>query len=347
MAASMLNDPLFYCSSGELLWGQLHCISEGYFNIASNTTTDTVPDSSTGGMQQHFKYRVKAARGYWHVREIYSRTQLGEPSFLVGFIVYNNDVADPVQIIKRCAKVGISNKQNHEDKSIVYVNRYDWSWSHKIPEKFEQLFLADLNDDDKANIMEMFGGRLILADAVAGSIVINQLKRKLCRMNGISRNELIKETLTVANTSIGVHLACPNTKNELGWMVFNALNQRELVAFVYDAAFTALEGELILNDGRSVVSSEEWQVEVNAEKKTLEKTWDELYAGLVAKDIEVLATIFNNRNEKTAEQVAEELLQANFDDLPISSNLLDSFRNVADLPHILEILEEKKKELES
>lgn len=367
MATFAATNPSFTCYSGELLWGQLHCIAEGYFNLQSKTFTDTQRTESvslTGGniTQRNFMYRVKAVRGHWIVREILTRTNLETPPFIVGFIVYNSKLADPVQIIKRCTKVGISNKQDHEDRAIVYINRYDWSWTHEITDRVGQFLYAGVNDDIKENIKEMTRNRFILADAMAGPIVIHQLKPNAPNVSGISRNELVKQTLILDNYSIGVHLACPNTEFELGWMIFSESNKEELIAFVYDSAYTALEGALTLNDGRTIRTAKEWEVELDAQKKTSEELWASFYSELVAKEAEDLAAneaedfaakeavdlaaIFNSRNGKTAEQIAEELLLANFVDLKITSNLLDSYRSIDELQQIIDALESKKTELQ-
>lgn len=232
MTESASNNPSFFCNSGELLWGQLHCITEGYFSSA--------PTPSTGG---NFKYRVKAAQGQWNVGEIYCRPDREQPTFIAGFIVYHSELADAEQILKSCAKVGMSGNQSHGDKIIVYVNRYDWSFAHEISDVAEALLCADVDENASQNIRQMMGKRLILVDPNAGFTVINQFKQNL---SGISKNTLIKETLKVGNEAVGVHLACPGTEYELGWMVYNASNQEELIAFVYDGAYTALEGEISL-----------------------------------------------------------------------------------------------------
>lgn len=70
--------------------------------------------------------------------------------YTAGWVVYHEG-ADAVEAVRRAAKVshvplssssflrlavewydqvGISNGNNHSDKGIVYVNRYDWGWHH-------------------------------------------------------------------------------------------------------------------------------------------------------------------------------------------------------------------------
>lgn len=261
MAGASSDNPSFVCASGELLWGQLHCIVEGY--LANNLDAQsTLSPTFTSGtiIKRNLKYRVKAAKGLWNVREMHSRIDRDHPSYLSGFVVYNSNLADPVDIVKKCAKVGMHSKPN-VDNTVVYVNRYDWSWAHELPDEPEELLYAGLNDDLEQKVRKMMGQRIILADAGAGLAVINQLKQNLSEL---PKNELIKKSLIVDQDPIGVHLACPNTEYELGWMVFNSSNQEELIAFVYDGAYTGLEGEISLNDGRMIRTMDEWLAVLNA-----------------------------------------------------------------------------------
>lgn len=43
MATFAANNPSFTCYSGELLWGQLHCIAEEYFNLRSKNLSNKPP----------------------------------------------------------------------------------------------------------------------------------------------------------------------------------------------------------------------------------------------------------------------------------------------------------------
>lgn len=260
MADFSSDNPSFVCTSGELLWGQLHCIVEGY--LANNIDAQsTLPPSFTSGtiIQRNYKYRVKAAKGLWNVREIHSRSERDQPSFHSGFIIYNNERADPVDILKKCAKVGMHSKPN-ADNTIVYVNRYDWSWAHELQDEPEQLLYENLDNDLEQKVRNMMGKRIILADASVGLAVINQFKQNL---SGFPKNALIKKSLIVEQDQIGVHLACPDTEYELGWMVFSSPDQVELIAFVYDGGYTGLEGEISLNDGRMIRSIDEWLAALN------------------------------------------------------------------------------------
>ncbi len=241
MAESVTDNPFFICSSGKLLWGQLHCIIEGHLANSSNVDSSAPSPSIRGTIIQHdFQYIVNAVTGEWNVKDLICRSESDGEPFISGFIIYNKDSADPVEILKECAELGM---RSSRDGRIVYVNRYDWGWAHEIPDAVEQLLYGnddDVNDDMEKKVRSMLGQRIILADASSGLAVIDQLKQNL---GSLSKNALIKDTLKGENNGvIGVHLACPNTEYELGWMVFNG--NKELTAFVYDGAYTGLEGDV-------------------------------------------------------------------------------------------------------
>lgn len=244
MTESVSNSPSFVCHSGQLLWGQLHCIAEGYLANDSDALS-SLPTPLKGGtiIQHNYKYRVNAARGEWNVKDIIFQSQPDEPSSVAGFIIFNKEIAKPLEILKDCANLGMRSSQ---DNRIIYINRYDWSWHHEIPAAVERL-LNDGNENDELEekVRNMIAQRIILADVSGGLAIINQLKQK---SSEASKNALIKEALTVENSAIGVHLACPHTEYELGWMVFNESNKEELIAFVYDGTYCALEGDITLRD---------------------------------------------------------------------------------------------------
>ena len=39
-------------------------------------------------------------------------------------------------------------RQQHADKHILYINRYDWSWQHRVPDAANALVNQVCNDDD-------------------------------------------------------------------------------------------------------------------------------------------------------------------------------------------------------
>lgn len=242
MAQSASDNPSFVCTSGKILWGQLHCIAEGY--LANNSDSESPSPSVRGTIIQHdFNYKVNAARGEWNVKDILYRSQPEDEPSIAGFVVFNKKTANPVEVLNDCMKLGM---RSSPDKRIIYVNRYDWGWAHEIPPASEQLLYdANLTDDAERKLRAMLGQRIILVDASVGLFVINQLKES---SSNLPKNVLIKDTLSVQDNAIGVHLACPNTEYELGWMVFNPANTEELIAFVYDGSYTGLEGDITLRN---------------------------------------------------------------------------------------------------
>lgn len=244
MAQSVCNHPTFVCQSGKLLWGQLHCIVEGHLAISSDAES-TLENPSIRGtiLQRDFNYQVNAAIGEWSVKDIVFRNQPDESPSLAGFIIYNKEMANPVDILNDCAKLGMKSSR---DKRIIYVNRYDWGRAHEIPlESQNLLYDGDVNEDSEEKYWNLMAGRIMLVDAASGLAVIDQLKGN---SSTTPKNATIKDTLMAGNDAVGVHLACPHTEYELGWMVFNESNKEQLVAFVYDGAYTALEGDISLRE---------------------------------------------------------------------------------------------------
>ncbi|XP_037046096.1 uncharacterized protein LOC119081354 [Bradysia coprophila] len=244
MAQSVCRNPTFVCHSGKLLWGQFHCIVEGHLGNALDAES-TLENPSIRGtiIQRDFNYKVNAALGEWSVKDILFRYQPEQSPCLAGFIIYNKEMANPVDILNDCAKLGLSSSQ---DKRIIYVNRYDWGWAHEIPlESQNLLYDGEISDEVEDKFRNLIAGRIFLADADSGLAVINQLKQI---SSTTPKNVTIKDPLVVGNDAVGVHLACPHTEYELGWMVFNETNKKELIAFVYDGAYTGLDGDISLGN---------------------------------------------------------------------------------------------------
>lgn len=243
MAQSAGNNPSFVCHSGKLIWGQLNCIVEGY--LANRVDAEsTLENPSIRGtiIQRDFNYLVNAALGEWSVKDILYRSQPNELPYLAGFIIYNKEKANPVDILAECAKLGLSSSR---DKRIIYVNRYDWGFVHEMPlESQNFLYDGDISEDNEEKYGHLMAGRVIIADAGSGLAVINQLKEK---SSTTPREVTIKDTLLSEYGPVGVHLACPDTEYELGWMVFNE-SKEELIAFVYDGAYTGLDGDVSLGN---------------------------------------------------------------------------------------------------
>ncbi|KAL2631454.1 hypothetical protein R1flu_016140 [Riccia fluitans] len=70
-------------------------------------------------IQSSFRYRAKARKGVWGV----------EPVFIddwhVGYVCYHEDFKG-LDVVREAAGVGVSLANDHENRNIVYVNRYDW-----------------------------------------------------------------------------------------------------------------------------------------------------------------------------------------------------------------------------
>ncbi|CAF1690388.1 unnamed protein product, partial [Adineta ricciae] len=173
---------LFHCHSGELVWGQLHCICEGYFNGRRNQydMPQSIPEILGGGTikQRSYKYRCRAVKGDWQAKLYRTRLSLKDEPFNSGYIIYNID-QNPVEILRRCAAVGYSLDQTHEDRSIIYINRYDWSWHHdyEFRYKINRLLGINYKNSNDNNILEsLFAQRIIIVDSNSAENIIQQLK---------------------------------------------------------------------------------------------------------------------------------------------------------------------------
>ncbi|KAL3701534.1 hypothetical protein R1sor_019556 [Riccia sorocarpa] len=112
--------PSFTCTSGELLWGQLQTVFEASKSDQRDTTDGPYESGPSGTiLQSSFRYRANARKGVWKV----------EPVFIddwhVGYVCHHEDF-DGLNVVREAAKVGRSLANDHENRNIVYVNRYDW-----------------------------------------------------------------------------------------------------------------------------------------------------------------------------------------------------------------------------
>ena len=128
----------FVLHSGILLWGHLHTVFAGSIDPEFQGNAESFPDMlETGGtiMQHPLRYRSAARNGKWKVRKIYGDRyyagEIGEPKHHFGWIVYHEDV-DPLEALVRGSRItpasGISLKNDHVDKDVLYVNRYNWGY---------------------------------------------------------------------------------------------------------------------------------------------------------------------------------------------------------------------------
>ncbi|KAG6555789.1 hypothetical protein Mapa_003030 [Marchantia paleacea] len=180
----------FTCASGELLWGHLNTAIEG--SMSEDLDTGGGPhESLTGGtiVQHNFRYRAKARKGAWKV----------EPAFIgdwhIGYVCYHESV-NGLDILRQAAKVGISNSNDHENRDVVYVNRYDWGHWHSpgLQLVLDTLGLGKSEDDvrnmgpdnpDSDYLWHLISTRFMMLDPRGLPALIQALKdgEKLQRKN--------------------------------------------------------------------------------------------------------------------------------------------------------------------
>jgi hypothetical protein len=100
-------------------------------------------------LMRNLNYSCRARNGTWTVSRVYqgrgprldddgNRPAEGEKwtwySQACTVLVSHVSVASQrLELVNRCVAVGYSLGNQHEDKSIMYVNRYDWSHHHHLP----------------------------------------------------------------------------------------------------------------------------------------------------------------------------------------------------------------------
>ena len=250
--------PAFECKSGELLWGQLQHMIKGSSATSHDTSNGPITSGFGGGtiLQSTFRYRLAARKGNWIVERFESESGSG-------FVVHHEDLSGQ-ELLDRCAKIGISNGQTHDDHNIVYVNRYDWSYhsgdqdevSREVkqfitpPKKSKKKSDSSDEEDDFScddnefldEIGQLFAGRLILLDAPE-----YQSYMKLVASGKHPENGDCVQFKSSTGTFCGAHLSDADTEYELGWMIFSGEKHKdfpqddEFVGFVYDSSYCGLE----------------------------------------------------------------------------------------------------------
>ncbi|KAF0978876.1 hypothetical protein FDP41_001946 [Naegleria fowleri] len=247
----------FECTSGEILWGQVQCMIRGSKTKAHDGVNGPTNSGFSGTiLQSEFCYRAAARKGKWVVERFVNP----EENWVGGFIIHHEDISGK-ELLERCATVGISLAQSHEDKQIVYVNRYDWSWhsgsSSEVQKELklykskskkkkkdededyrgsDEEFGSDCDDDDNK-----LGGNLQLIDASEYDSVMKLLSSK--------HPEECVQYRAPNGTLCGIHVCDDNTEYELGWLIFSGKKHTdfpesdELVGFIYDSSYCALEGD--------------------------------------------------------------------------------------------------------
>lgn len=115
----------FECTSGVLLWGQLPTVMQGFLEKELDTPLGpyyTNIDSHSTILRHSFRYRAPARKGLWKVEAAFGR----KASRPLGYVCHHVD-ADGPDLLRRAALVGVSLANEHADRDIVYVNRYDWA----------------------------------------------------------------------------------------------------------------------------------------------------------------------------------------------------------------------------
>lgn len=256
----MKKSPAFFtCASGELLWGQVHTVVEG----STSTELDTTSSS--------FHYRVAARKGQWKVASAFQDDSEGKP-WHIGFVCHHVDV-NGLEILQAASKAGIGNAGKFGDFDIVFVNRYDWSGSHSpgcevIVEAVtgKKVDIEEDEFEDESYYRSLVYGRFMLVDKQSYPTLVQALKNgeRLEERNYVmhdtrsnsfgdsnSQGHETSSSSTNHDQNFGVHLVVENVEYDMGWMAFQ---DGQLVGFVYDGAYSALEGANLRLDGNVVTA---------------------------------------------------------------------------------------------
>ncbi|KAJ3336506.1 hypothetical protein HDU93_002676 [Gonapodya sp. JEL0774] len=290
------DDSSFTVASGYLLWGQLATIAyAGVMSPATPSDAPTaLPERLTGGtiIQHVFSYRAKCRNGTWKVARISANymggDQVGDTPddmMSVGWIVYHESV-NPGNAVLRASRINgeqaISNGNTHVDKGVVYINRYDWSWhwAGARDPQFSANFSARFHDDPEvADLFQLLternmGGHFAAVDA--GQFSLDMLDCGMAaRMNrtGITPEGTFEWLFQgTGGATFGACVQNRATEYELGWHIYEpvmnttedgtvAVVDHELVAFVYDAAYHALDADRFIVDGRVYPTADEVMVD--------------------------------------------------------------------------------------
>jgi len=235
----------FNIVSGELLWGQYHCLLEGSRSSARDGPTFLASRRQDDGtiLTNDWQYRLAARKGEWKV----SRLFIDENK--VGFIAYHADI-DPIEYAKLASDIGISSRSNQEHKKMLFINRYDWSGSHGDSEDFVQTASAltkeapSNKEDEEGSNYHLIGGCCVLLDAAYFDSLLHFYGRFAPKSEFPPKKSF---SFVSSNRPVGVHLTDDHIEYELAWIGFSGDPQPafsgsdECVAFVFDTAYTGLE----------------------------------------------------------------------------------------------------------
>ncbi|MCJ1464545.1 hypothetical protein MMC07_003158 [Pseudocyphellaria aurata] len=270
-----LDSDGFTLRSGVLLWGQLHTVFAGSLQREFQNNTATIPDMLPDGtiMQYIYKYRSAARNGKWKVRKAFGMPNPGNegaPTEHFGWVVFHEDV-HPVEVLNRCSRItsfgGISNRNTHIDKDVLYVGRYDWS-GHCDPgradESFDPLYRAFIRDSTGARLVDTEGleeydierveqiglstrrhGFMLAMDADRFSPDFLKPFLQECPNRG-GPERIFRQA--ESSDGFGAFVSMPKTEYEFAWLLFSGKKHEtfgeadELVAIVYDGLYRGLEG---------------------------------------------------------------------------------------------------------
>lgn len=195
--------------------------------------------------------------------------------------------------------------------------------------------------DEQEKMDNMFGCRLIVIDSESILNILDQLKECSLKtqipenelFNKITMNCVLKEN----DKKVGIHLNIPGTEYEIGWLVYNDIN--ELIAIVYDK-YNVLEGELKVDDKVSV-SLEEYNKIIEKRKEIERKAWEKYQIELEEKDQLDIEQIFNNRGDKSIDIIVDELIELGFIKIDILVTKYKTIYN--DIDNIIELFNKKIK----
>ncbi|KAG0585646.1 hypothetical protein KC19_2G027300 [Ceratodon purpureus] len=270
----------FTCTSGELLWGQVHTVISG-FSDSTRLDKELGPQQESDGgtdLESSARFKVIARKGQWKVEAAFLDNDEGDP-WHIGFVCHHVDV-DGEEVLRRAAEAGLGGDGKFADLDIVVVGRYDWSgsWSPgceiiveavegKVVDPDEEEF------EDEQYFRSLVQGRFMLVDAQGFPNLMQALKdgTRIEKRNYVMRKKVNPTGSSSADSSdtksldlseksssncedvvFGTHLVVDHSEYDMGWMAFQ---NGQLVGFVYDGAYSALEGDNLRLGKKLVIKS--------------------------------------------------------------------------------------------
>ncbi|CAM6108705.1 unnamed protein product [Calypogeia fissa] len=202
------------------------------FGPQQNQKSDEDPPKAGDGgnnnntvLKSFFRYRMAALKGEWKVEAAFLDDSDRKP-WHIGFVCHHVKV-DSLEILRRAAEAGLGGNRNFTDLDVVFVDRYDWSGSHSsgcelIVQAVEDK-VVDANEEDFEDEPYYSGNH-----HVGGSSTLDSKSAQGEKLNSDCED------------FFGTHLVVDDSEYDMGWMAFQS---GKLVGFVYDGAYSALEGD--------------------------------------------------------------------------------------------------------